>query len=411
MHTPDTASAPQQLPTLKEWTSLIGDVKHTYTYDGRSVVDFQPPDEGWIGRVIHNWKEHVKNTPPYPGNFSGRGIVTCAGGVKYLTCAWVCITMLRKLGCTLPVEMWYTDNEINQEMKDALAELKVECKDVKDYNRKYRGLKGFALKPFAILNSSFKEVLFLDADNNCVADPTYLFETDAYKMHGAIFWPDCRMIDKNNPIYTIVDYDDYNSYEQESGQLLIDKERCWTELNLCMYFNTKPQTFYKLLYGDKDTFRFAWIALRTPFHMISKPVGFCGFRDRDKGFCNTTLVQHDPDGNILFLHRNWFKWSQMLDDEVMWSVIKRFKPGATRRHVVKHFISRHDGALAFFDCEGDVEEVPFSELFGDYELQCLDILKKFRNNERYGRFLLHSYFCVTRDGYTAGFMDKVGENI
>ena len=32
----------------------------------------------------------------YPGGFSGRGIVICAGGIHYFTNAWVCINMLRR---------------------------------------------------------------------------------------------------------------------------------------------------------------------------------------------------------------------------------------------------------------------------------------------------------------------------
>ena len=36
-----------------------------------------------------------------------RGIVIPAGGQTYFTNAWVCLNMLRRSGCTLPVEFWY----------------------------------------------------------------------------------------------------------------------------------------------------------------------------------------------------------------------------------------------------------------------------------------------------------------
>jgi len=42
----------------------------------------------------------LETVPSYPNEFDGRGIVTCAGGVKYNTCAWVLIKMLRHLGVT-----------------------------------------------------------------------------------------------------------------------------------------------------------------------------------------------------------------------------------------------------------------------------------------------------------------------
>ena len=40
-----------------------------------------------------------------------------------------------------------------------------------------RTLNGWELKPFALLNSPFQEVLLLDADNVPVVDPAFLFET------------------------------------------------------------------------------------------------------------------------------------------------------------------------------------------------------------------------------------------
>jgi len=51
--------------------------------------------------------EIIKAAMPYPeGRFARRGIVICAGGPRLFTCAWVCISMLRKvLGCALPIQV------------------------------------------------------------------------------------------------------------------------------------------------------------------------------------------------------------------------------------------------------------------------------------------------------------------
>jgi len=59
----------------------------------------------------------------YPtGGFSGRGIVICAGGPKHLHCGWICIKMLRHLGCTLPIEVWHLGpEEIPEVVKRELA--------------------------------------------------------------------------------------------------------------------------------------------------------------------------------------------------------------------------------------------------------------------------------------------------
>ena len=54
----------------------------------------------------------VRAAPPYPaGRFAGRGIVVCGGGEKYFPCAWVCLRMLRRVGCGLPVELWHIGQE------------------------------------------------------------------------------------------------------------------------------------------------------------------------------------------------------------------------------------------------------------------------------------------------------------
>lgn len=50
--------------------------------------------------------------PAYPqGTFSGRGIVTIGGGMRYIIPAWMAVHQLRHLGCRLPIEMWYPPSE------------------------------------------------------------------------------------------------------------------------------------------------------------------------------------------------------------------------------------------------------------------------------------------------------------
>ncbi len=93
----------------------------------------------------------------------------------------------------------------------------------------------------------------------------------------------------DNPIWSILDVDPIDEFEMESGQLVINKRKAWHALNLCEYLN---QDFYmRLINGDKDTFRLAWYATKTPFYKIPtrvNPVGmmspkgtFCGLRFRN----------------------------------------------------------------------------------------------------------------------------------
>jgi len=376
--------------------------KLIFSEDCIRTTEFEP-DQDFINSLKNEWQEYVHTIEPYPGHFKGKGIVICAGLVTYMTCAWVNISILRKHGCILPIEVWYSGNELTEEVISAFETLGVKCKNCQDYTT--LDIENFAMKPFAILHSSFKEILFLDADNNCLTDPSYLFDHEHYQSTGAIFWPDFWTTDKNNPIWKVVASEDFDSIEQESGQILINKEKCWKEINLCMYFNINKEHYYSMLLGDKDTFKFAWIALRSPYYMIPTHVGGCGFSEPDTGFHGLTMVQHDFNGNILFLHRNWMKWDITKDDETLWIEIKRFKPNAKKLFFEKHF-SRDNYRHPFWDIKGDVESIPFRDLFGDFELTCLEILKDLRNRPFYGRFLLYAYFYYFRPGYSEGYMDN-----
>jgi len=263
--------------------------------------------------------------------------------------------MLRKSGCTLPIEVWYSGMELNDEVIESLKELNVECRNCKDYSE--LNINGFIMKPFAILNSSFREVLLLDADNNCVTDPTFLFNSEEYRESNAVFWPDFGTTDRKSPIWKITGSDDYESIEQESGQVLINKERCWKELNLCWHFNLQYQDYYKMLWGDKDTFRFSWMAMGTSYYMIPTPVGLCGFNKPGTGFVGVSMVQHDFIGNILFLHRSLFKWDVTRNDEYMHIEIRRFQAGTKKRESRFNSFAIGKSQCKYIDMVGQVETV------------------------------------------------------
>jgi hypothetical protein len=185
------------------------------------------------------------NIPPYPEGFEGRGIVICGGGIKYFTCAWVCIHMLRRWGCHLPIEVWHLGpGEMSASMAALLRPLGAACIDAHELQKKFpaRILHGFALKPYAILHSRFREVLLLDADNVPTLDPSYLFETPEFRKTGAIFWPDFKFADgkRAQVIWKSCGLRAPREKEFESGQIVVDKRRCWRALCLTMKRSTWP---------------------------------------------------------------------------------------------------------------------------------------------------------------------------
>lgn len=356
-----------------------------YHSNGHRTIDFTLYKSA-INQLRKDWKNYVKTIPEYPGGFSERGIVMCAGGLSYFTCAYVSLKALRRTGCSLPVELWYVGNELSEDAKKALKGWNVEFRNFLDYPD--APMYGYRLKPYAILHSRFKEILFLDSDNICVRNPEELFHTKEYNDYGAIFWPDYWKTPKENPIWGIVGSTDYEIKEQESGQIIINKERCWRALNLCQYFNIKSNVYYRLLLGDKDTFKFAWMALKTPFHMIRTELGSGGYTNIETGdFHGITMVQHNPAGEICFLHRNLLKWDITKPHEFVWEKIKRFLPDAS---VKEYYIETSDAnGHLYTDLKGDIEELDFKEIFDDLEEICLADLDELRHSQWYTRFMIH----------------------
>jgi len=250
-------------------------------------------------------EEFITRIPKYPDRYRGRGIVICGGGVKYFTSAWVCINRLRRAGCSLPIQFWSLNKEeMDEQMKALLERLDVDCIDASEVRKRHpsRLLGGWELKPYAILHSSFREVLFLDADNVPVLNPEYLFDSPPYHQTGAIFWPDYGRFKKTQAIWDNCGLRRPDGPEFESGQIVVDKKRCWKALCLTMWFNENSDFYYEHLHGDKETFHLAFEKLKQPYSMPPRPI------HRLEG----TMCQHDFDGERLFQHRNTDKWNLFL---------------------------------------------------------------------------------------------------
>src|SRR5688572_28148007 len=218
---------------------------------------------------------YVKSIPPYPGHFHGRGIVICGGGSRYFANAWVCINMLRRFGCALPVQLWYLgEGEMNSRMEQLVRPLGVQCVDAMKVRRSRpaRILNGWELKPYAILNCPFQDVLYVDADNVPIVNPEFLFDTPQYAATGAVFWPDYGRLAHDRSIWKICAVEYRDEPEFESGQIIVDKARCWQSLMLTMWYNEHSDFYYRHIHGDKETFHMAFRTLQRPYAMPERGI-------------------------------------------------------------------------------------------------------------------------------------------
>jgi hypothetical protein len=158
-----------------------------------------------------------------------------------------------------------------------------------------------------VLACRFRQVLLLDADNVPVVDPTFLFQTPELRETGAVFWPDrpepvtvrAARLTREHPVWALTGLEPRGDPSFESGQLCVDKSRCWRALRLTVWMNEHAAFWYRFLYGDKDTFHVAWRKAGAAWSMPARPptvLQGCAF------------AQHDFEDRVIFQHRHGDKW-------------------------------------------------------------------------------------------------------
>lgn len=251
----------------------------------------------------------------------GRGIVIPGGGIKQLANVWVLLRTLRWIGCTLPVEVMYVGpSEMSAQFIDAAQRLGdttftdilwfPECEGL--------ALRGWPLKIRALMHSKFAEVIMLDADNVPLADPSFLFSSSAYSSTGALFWHDFT----SDPHWIAPEFWSthdlpYNAgeYEFESGQMVVDRARVWDALLVAAEINRRYSSYYRFMYGDKDTFRVAFKMTGTPYSVVPVHAELLGsLLPSSSGralFCGDTMLHFAPEpaSMPLFAHRTLSDWN------------------------------------------------------------------------------------------------------
>lgn len=191
-----------------------------------------------------------------------KGIVIPCGGARQLASAYVTLLMIRNyFSCNLPVEVAYYGSHEMDDYHATLFQVGTrllavdsaticsvgqndffwECLqavsatvlvDLSAITRlEYKAespVGGYAAKAFAIIHSSFAEILCLDSDNIPLRDPALLFETASYQQHGNIFWSDPNINGLDPTVYKMFDMqppwaEDATFLAAESGQILLNR--------------------------------------------------------------------------------------------------------------------------------------------------------------------------------------------
>ena len=327
------------LPHIRAVTALpalsMADAPRTCHWTHEDRVNFQfiadtewvthPKTDQWVAEHRRSWHDYVLHDMiPYASAASrfengGRGIVVVAGdGVSFKRLR-VLLRALLDLRTALPVEIQYFENEMSEAQRAELRRIfgNVSFLDLSapghTVNVTASLFLNYNFKTAALINSQFAEPLLLDSDNVPAQDPSLLYDAPTYHEYGTVFWPDIARTRPVNPMWAVTDTPCRpDEYEQESGQLLVDKRRFFYHLQLAAWF-IDQHAYNDFLLGDKDMFRFAWHALKTRYGRPRRWVTSVGFavdeadpaapRGRRKVFCGHSFAQHDPDsGAVAFVH-------------------------------------------------------------------------------------------------------------
>lgn len=286
-------------------------------------------------RVLHNLIDNMFATespipPPYT---QGRSIVTSVYNGEFAT-GYVLLRELKRLGNTLPIEVFHRAGELSKIQIDILTStdpkhviVKQIQGNAKDFTTPYGTKAGWSTKIYAIYESAYAENLWIDADNFPIVKPEYLFNDPEYLIKHCLFWRDMMSPDRANryhdnaPIWPVFNVSPNDGEPFETGQFLINKPRCWPQFRLVKHYADNCQVYYNFG-GDTETFRMAWQHwhLRNGGKQLyinyqsdpNVPYGFMPYGPFHKGVPNefkkwgggTVMVQRARDGSELFNHRN-----------------------------------------------------------------------------------------------------------
>lgn len=211
----------------------------------------------------------------------GRGLVLTAGNdqVAYLLTQ---IPILRQLGCDLPIEVMYVgDHDLNRDSRQDLEDLEgVVTRDIAAMVHPAGwDIGSWAAKPFAILLSSFREAIFIDADSFFFVNPEVMFDYPEYVKTGALFFRDRLIMPENKkswlqsilpqPVSRNVKqsrlWTGESGHQQESGVMVVDTYRHFLAMLFVTRMNGPDRDgdkqngkigVYDMVYGESMHFSF-----------------------------------------------------------------------------------------------------------------------------------------------------------
>lgn len=271
---------------LSQWANVL--LNHP-TADRTAFLDAML----WHFPFLSGTEESTYTPWPSPTNrnsSSQMGVVTCVGSSNFRMAGHLITSLRRVHNSRIPIEVAYAgDEDLDANKRAFLQTLESELSfinllDVYPAAGHDLVRSGWAMKPFALLASSYQRAILVDADALFLTSPDSIFEENAgLARTGTLFFHDRaagggdgqrrlwlrRQIGvAGNPLShhlarQSLFYRGAAYYEADSGVVALDKARPSVLLGLVFatWMNTKSvrdEVTYRRFHGDKETF---WIAM------------------------------------------------------------------------------------------------------------------------------------------------------
>ncbi|KAJ3327316.1 hypothetical protein HDU76_012014 [Blyttiomyces sp. JEL0837] len=256
---------------------------------------------------ISPWRSSIREMH---SQFEGRGIVMSVGNRQF-ELALVAIIALRIVGCRLPIEIFYLGpDDLSPNYVNIFQGFQnVSVSDLYSIAGSEKP-SGFNIKPFAIVASKFKEVLFVDADVLFLRDPDVVWsESQVYNKLGMMFFADRAANMHNQSSYFMEWLGGHpsnvgkrtrhlagtTSHEMESGAVFVDKGRIgvlYGLLSACKLISeVEVEQTKKAVWGDKETFWLGMEICRVPWSLTPATGSYAG-----------SIGKLDPEGRVCGLN-------------------------------------------------------------------------------------------------------------
>ncbi|KAI8609076.1 alpha-mannosyltransferase, partial [Chytriomyces sp. MP71] len=272
-----------------------------------------------LAQTLYPWLPNsLQQMPQQFMQVNSTGIVF-AVGERYSDIALLAIRALREVvKSKLPIEVMYAGNEdLSPETRAKFDGLpNVTTVDLYTYfTSEQDNLRGFYMKPFALVASSFRYPILLDADVLFMKDPRLVTESPHFAEYGQVFYTDrtlpwqffwpwwgpfgfMPLFIERLRFMTIRSH-----HEMESGVVAVDKGRTKVLHALLLACKLNSRVERESLEpvfnsGDKETFWMAWELLRVPFRFAPGYSGMIG----SKG--SSFLLRNHVCGSMLHMDEN-----------------------------------------------------------------------------------------------------------